>query len=568
MKHRQSKQSMAVLLSFSLLMAATILPAPHASAAKAKIKLNKKKLTLTVGDTYKLKLKNCKKKIKWSSSKKKVATVNAKGKIKAKKAGTTIITAKVKGKKYKCRVKVKKATARVTPKANSTTPKTPGNQATVTPNITQTPVPTSPVSGNTVAATVEPTPTDVINATPDPVSVTPNPLAENVSVTTEILEQHILLTVTNNNSVWMDTIDINYDYYNTNGENIASDFISLNYIPPEEIQYISIPYDNVNDDGTMEIDEELSEIFVDVTEPNLDGSYLDLHEKVSITANEMDTDNANMIVTVFNHSALTAEGSYAVFFYDADHNLVDVVSNTYSINPKTSSEEYVDLPYRIDDETGDQTILATDYEIVYFAHGFEETNEMSELTKNITLTPQKLTNTLLIEVKNNNSCWLSAVYVDYSFYDTEDNYLSSGSGSLLSMKAGETQAISIDIGESQLEDIDLEQSIVEITVEDNTEYYQYNTTNYVTTTTSVQDGSYNITIANNSSCDVEGSYIIYFYGSNRTLLDAYQETIYIMQGDEETIAVAAPVIYDTDGEPITIATYRVDTTVHTIQDID
>lgn len=77
------------------------------ASAKKKVKLNKTKLTLAVGKTYKLKLKNNKKKVKWSSSKKKAASVTSKGKVTAKKAGTAVITAKAAGKKYKCKVTVK-----------------------------------------------------------------------------------------------------------------------------------------------------------------------------------------------------------------------------------------------------------------------------------------------------------------------------------------------------------------------------------------------------------------------------------------------------------------------------
>lgn len=85
-----------------------------------KLKLNKKKLTLKKGKKYTLKLtisstaktagekKALKKAVKWSSSKKKVATVSKTGKVKAKKKGKTTITAKLKGKKISCKVTVKK----------------------------------------------------------------------------------------------------------------------------------------------------------------------------------------------------------------------------------------------------------------------------------------------------------------------------------------------------------------------------------------------------------------------------------------------------------------------------
>lgn len=55
--------------------------------AQAKTRLNKTKLTISVGQKVTLKVKGSRKKAKWSSSNKKVATVNQKGKVRAKKAG-------------------------------------------------------------------------------------------------------------------------------------------------------------------------------------------------------------------------------------------------------------------------------------------------------------------------------------------------------------------------------------------------------------------------------------------------------------------------------------------------
>lgn len=60
----------------------------------AKVKLSRTKATLEVGDSVKLKVKNYKGKVKWSSSKKKVASVSKKGVVTAKKKGKAVITAK------------------------------------------------------------------------------------------------------------------------------------------------------------------------------------------------------------------------------------------------------------------------------------------------------------------------------------------------------------------------------------------------------------------------------------------------------------------------------------------
>ena len=72
-----------------------------------KSKLNKKNITIMMGKTSKLKLKNNKKKVKWKSLNKKIATVTKKGLVKGKSEGKTTIVAKVGKKKYKCKVRVR-----------------------------------------------------------------------------------------------------------------------------------------------------------------------------------------------------------------------------------------------------------------------------------------------------------------------------------------------------------------------------------------------------------------------------------------------------------------------------
>ncbi len=84
--------------------------ASAAQSASKKIALNKKKITLTAGDCFGLKLKNATGKVTWKSSKKSVATVSKKGRIEALRAGKATITATYKGKKYKCTVTVKMPT--------------------------------------------------------------------------------------------------------------------------------------------------------------------------------------------------------------------------------------------------------------------------------------------------------------------------------------------------------------------------------------------------------------------------------------------------------------------------
>lgn len=74
--------------------------------AESDIKLNVTEAMLAKGDSFTLKVTGSSKTVKWSSSKKNVATVKN-GVVNAKKTGTTYITAKIGKKKYKCKVTVK-----------------------------------------------------------------------------------------------------------------------------------------------------------------------------------------------------------------------------------------------------------------------------------------------------------------------------------------------------------------------------------------------------------------------------------------------------------------------------
>ena len=75
--------------------------------AFAKPKLNKKALKITSEQHVKLTVTGTKKKPKWSSSNKKVASVSKTGEVRGHKAGSAVIKAKVGGKTLKCKVTVK-----------------------------------------------------------------------------------------------------------------------------------------------------------------------------------------------------------------------------------------------------------------------------------------------------------------------------------------------------------------------------------------------------------------------------------------------------------------------------
>ena len=130
-----------------------ISPASNVQAAKKKIKISKKSVTLVVGKKVTIKVKNAPKgkKVTWSSNKKKVATVNKKGVVTAKKAGKANITAKVAGKKYICKITVKKKSA----KNSTATPKTTVLKATSKPATSKPATPTNDTKAPTPTPTIK-----------------------------------------------------------------------------------------------------------------------------------------------------------------------------------------------------------------------------------------------------------------------------------------------------------------------------------------------------------------------------------------------------------------------------
>ena len=93
---RKMRKGIVLTLIAALILSGS--PDMDAKAAK-KMKLSQKSLTMNVGQSKKLTVKNKKGKVKWKSSKKKVATVSSKGKVTAKKKGTATITATINYKK-------------------------------------------------------------------------------------------------------------------------------------------------------------------------------------------------------------------------------------------------------------------------------------------------------------------------------------------------------------------------------------------------------------------------------------------------------------------------------------
>ena len=226
-------------LTTGLLVLSLCISLVHGTDSKAAaLRLNHKKLTLTKGSTYSLKVKGRKKKqtIHWKSGNKKVASVNKKGVITAKRKGTATITAIIKKKKLRCKITVisKKAAAANTKKqtAGSSSTKKPAVHQTATqtptvPSCTKTPAPAktpffmkTPAPTKAPSSTKTPAPTKAPSSTKTPAptkapssSKTPAPTkAPSSSSVTEEEAYQILISLRSTYPEGM-TLTNSYYYY-------------------------------------------------------------------------------------------------------------------------------------------------------------------------------------------------------------------------------------------------------------------------------------------------------------------------------------------------------------------
>ena len=133
------KRNQLFVTALTAAMAVSLLSPAELAAAAKKVKFNVKKLSLTVGKKKTLKIKNAKKKAKWSiksgkdkiklQKKKKASVVVA-----AKKAGSAKVQAKVGKKKYVCKVVVKAKTVKNGTSAGTKTTNKPADTKNATKN--------------------------------------------------------------------------------------------------------------------------------------------------------------------------------------------------------------------------------------------------------------------------------------------------------------------------------------------------------------------------------------------------------------------------------------------------
>ena len=181
---RVVKVALSVVLAMSMVIGSMTTPVSAAKAKKATLKT--KKVSVQVGKTKTIQLKNKKKSCKYTfkSSKKKIATVSSKGKIKGKKTGKATITVKEVAKKGKGKSrKVGTVKVTVTKKKKTTTATTVNNSTGGGNNAgnndtTVTPAPVIPQVGTAVKVYMDEIKDENLIAEVDGVGIVPTPVPE------------------------------------------------------------------------------------------------------------------------------------------------------------------------------------------------------------------------------------------------------------------------------------------------------------------------------------------------------------------------------------------------------
>lgn len=608
---RRMRLITSIVLTVSMVISGLLVQPQEAAAAS--IKLNKKKLTLAVGQSYTLKLKKGasvykKGKVKWSSSNKKIASVSKAGKVKAKKTGSAKITAKLSGKKYVCKLTVKKQntstakpstpaqsagaeqpTATVIPTSPASAPPA-GNTAQPPANPSKLPVnpseapaqpsdsdlpPESPdvSTGPALQETQSPAPTQTIPPTPLPDNTfVPSEQAAKVDVVPQKYSQHILLTVTNRNEEWMDSIQLECIFEDAEGYYVMEETISLPLMMPGEMRKIAVASDAEN---IAAVSLKESNINVTVEQMGIYGTYEDKTDSVSMLQDNFDEEMRTYSFTLSNQSQEVVSGTYICYLYDEQESIYDVISAPYEITEESDITEYIDLsPYEImnDTEEGISSYLPIKSCAVEFvARSFTEVDRLAELAQQVSVTWSRSWESCVeVTVKNNNDVWLSSVQVQATFYDSQNQELDSGEGQLLSIGPNESMTLLLPVSSENVSAIARDATVYDVTVEEDTEGYVYSkASESEIPTTIAKYGEHDciVTLQNKSENDIEGTCIVYFVGTGGRRFDASQLTFQVSAGDTEELFWESPYEINDEGEEVSrVVSYAKTVVAHKVQE--
>lgn len=318
-----------IALGLSLVLVSASIAVPSTESQAAKMKLNRSSAAIKVGKKVTLKVKGTKKKVKWTTSKKAIASVSGKGVVTGKKVGMATITAKVGKKKFRCKVTVKAKKKIVQNTTRNTTQ-----------NTTKTTVPTpAPVINNPVQSNTNTASTDQ--------------LAANCAVKMTKLSDGVLVTIANNNTQQIDSLTVNYVIKNGKDVVVATGnkFFSCLATGKSYDRYIEL-----SESETADVDVTKSTVSCTV-EQQTTTTWTDMTNSITESLEET-TDIGTLSYTIKNTSSKEVFVEGIVYFYDKSGKMVsasDINTNLYANETQYST---VSAPYALnDDYDSDETYV-------------------------------------------------------------------------------------------------------------------------------------------------------------------------------------------------------------------
>ena len=353
----------AILISImTLFVMPTIMPIIETgyTVEAATVKISKTKYTMNKGEKYTLKVSGTKKKVKWSTSNKKVATVNSKGKVTAKKKGTATITAKVGSKKYKCKITVEDPSISKTKinleNGNTYTLKVKNTKRSVKWSTSNKKIATVNSKGKVTAkkaGTVTITAKVGNKKLKCKVTVVSPDYKKKVSTSyTKLSNGKILVSMKNAGKQKLDYVEINVNFYK-NGSLLDSKMTNTVCLPVGKTAYskVSVPVDsNYNN---MEYDQ----VKIIVTKASVYEyvPYKDLTKNLSITHNKSQLAYYGVIGEATNVGSSEIKSAEIGVIYYKDGKIIDYsVEYLYSLKSgasetikfsKPHDENYKDLEF-------------------------------------------------------------------------------------------------------------------------------------------------------------------------------------------------------------------------------
>jgi hypothetical protein len=170
-------------------------------------------------------------------------------------------------------------------------------------------------------------------------------LAAGLSVSKlETAGKYILVSVTNNNDVWVSDVSVDYSFNDSQGNSLSTNSCSFDTIAPGKTNTALMESDT---DTVSSLDENKSQATITVNEDNSDFcTYTTRKVSTSVTKSE-DTDYD---ITFKNSSNYDVEGTYIIYYYNTSGELVEAATDTFSLSASDSDSITVTAPYDYDDD--------------------------------------------------------------------------------------------------------------------------------------------------------------------------------------------------------------------------